>query len=497
MRADYIGCVASPVRALFRLLLVLVCWAATIPGGLAQHESLGALRFTLDSLPQQEIWAGLTLGGEKIGYSHTTVRQRTDGRYDILTESVLLLRMLGFESLMEARTRDIVRADLTLDRFEAEFLMNGNRLKVEGRASTTSLALTLDNAGNRIDRNLEYSGSLYPASVVGFYAPVYGIEPGRAVRFAVFNPQSLQIGPVEQHVKANDPADRFAGLAYEISTRMEGQDSILWLDRNGRFLLEEAMNGSMAAIPESEPGAKAYLSAARLNSRDLVAGLSLVRADRTLDHPDRMARMEIELTGVDLPLASGPGQRCKAHDGVWHCELASGLFEPFDGDVAGSMASSLTVTASDARIIRLAKEITADARSDEQKLRAILRWLEANIRQEAADGFSALDVLSSRRAECQGHTYLYSALARSSGIPTRVANGLVYSADHGGFLYHTWAESLVDGQWRAVDPTFGQLIADATHVKIIEGEEYADVAPIVNLIGKVGAKIRSYEYRRE
>lgn len=487
----------SRVLPLLRLLLVLLSSAIAVPDGVAQHGPLGAIRFTIDSLPQKDIWAGLTLSDAKIGYSHTTVVRGPNGRHEIITESVLLLRMLGFENLMEARTRDIVLADLTLERFEAEFRMNGNRLKVEGRVDAGRLALTLENAGNKIDRELAYSGPLYPASAVGFYAPVHGIGPGLSFRFAVFNPQSLQIGAVEQRVSANDPSSRFAGLAYEITTRMEGQDSTMWLDRHGRFVLEEAMNGSMAAVPETEQSAKAYLSAARLNPGDMVTGLSLVKADRTLDHPDRIGRMEIELTGVDLPLASGPGQRCESHEGVWHCELSSGFSEPFDSKAPMPPGSSLAVPASDARIIRLAKEIAANSNSDEQKLRSILRWLESNIRQEAADGFSALDVLASRRAECQGHTYLYAALARASGIPTRVANGLVYSAGHRGFLYHTWAESLVQGAWRAVDPTFGQPIADATHIKIVEGEDYGDVAPIVNLIGKVGAKIRSYEYRRE
>ena len=494
MRADYIGSMASRIHSLLCLLLVLPSFAIAVPDGLAQP--LGAIRFTIDALPQKDIWAGMTLSDAKVGYSHTTLAAKADGRYEITTESILLLQMLGSANRVEFRTRDTVRADLTLERFDAEFLLGGNRLKIDGRADADHLKFTVDNAGNKVTRDLQYSGPLYPAAAVGFHALVSGFAPGRASRFTVFNPQSMQIGAVEQRVKAYDPAGRFNGQAYEIATRMEGQDSTLWLDRDGRFLLEVAMNGMLAATPATEQEAKAHLLAARLNTREVIVGISLVKADQAIQFPGRVDHMQIELKGIGLPLPSGPGQRCTSRHELWDCELESGLRARFEGNVADYLGASLTVPAQDARIRRLALEITAASKSEEEKLWAILRWLDAHIRKESVDGFSALDVLSSRRGECQGHSYLYAALARASGIPTRVANGLVYSAAHEGFLYHTWAESVLGGEWRAVDPTFGQPVADATHIKIVEGEDYGDLAPLTDLIGKVGVRIQSYEYGR-
>jgi transglutaminase-like putative cysteine protease len=72
---------------------------------------------------------------------------------------------------------------------------------------------------------------------------------------------------------------------------------------------------------------------------------------------------------------------------------------------------------------------------------------------------------------------------RALGVPTRVVNGLVYSAEHGGFLYHTWAESLVEGSWRAVDPTFNQTQADATHIALVRGESLTELVPLVDWVG--------------
>jgi hypothetical protein len=84
---------------------------------------------------------------------------------------------------------------------------------------------------------------------------------------------------------------------------------------------------------------------------------------------------------------------------------------------------------------------------------------------------------------------LYAAFARAAKIPTRVVNGVVYSKNHQGFLYHTWAESLVDGRWMAIDPTLRQIPADATHIKLIEGERMGDLLPLVDLIGHIKIEI--------
>ena len=66
-----------------------------------------------------------------------------------------------------------------------------------------------------------------------------------------------------------------------------------------------------------------------------------------------------------------------------------------------------------------------------------------------------------------------------------MVNGVVYSGQHGGFLYHTWNEPWIEGRgWQAVDPTLGQLNADATHVKLIEGESLAQLAPLAGMVGK-------------
>jgi transglutaminase-like putative cysteine protease len=76
-------------------------------------------------------------------------------------------------------------------------------------------------------------------------------------------------------------------------------------------------------------------------------------------------------------------------------------------------------------------------------------------------------VLAAGRGDCTEHSLLFVALARAAGIPARTVHGLV-AADLGdtpALYWHQWAQVWV-GEWLDVDPTFGQPVADATHLAL-------------------------------
>jgi transglutaminase-like putative cysteine protease len=131
----------------------------------------------------------------------------------------------------------------------------------------------------------------------------------------------------------------------------------------------------------------------------------------------------------------------------------------------------------------LAKELSADSKTKWQLAKNINLWVHLNLEKEMVDTVTALDALLERRGECQSHTFLFTALARASGIPTRIVNGLVYSKDYEGFLYHAWPEVFV-GEWRAMDPTFGQDRVDATHIKLAENSN-ENAFRLMEFVGKI------------
>ena len=91
------------------------------------------------------------------------------------------------------------------------------------------------------------------------------------------------------------------------------------------------------------------------------------------------------------------------------------------------------------------------------------------------------------QGDCNEHTALFVGLARAAGISARIAAGVVYSnrvTPQGSFYYHAWPEVYFgsEGGWVPVDPTFGQWVADATHVKLVEG----DLARQIEIMGVLG-----------
>ncbi len=100
---------------------------------------------------------------------------------------------------------------------------------------------------------------------------------------------------------------------------------------------------------------------------------------------------------------------------------------------------------------------------------------------------NALEVLQVGQGDCNEHTSLFVGLARAAGIPARIAAGVVYTdriGDKGAFYYHAWPEVWFGegGGWVPVEPTFGQFPADATHVKLVEG----DLARQIEVMGVMG-----------
>jgi transglutaminase-like putative cysteine protease len=98
---------------------------------------------------------------------------------------------------------------------------------------------------------------------------------------------------------------------------------------------------------------------------------------------------------------------------------------------------------------------------------------------------NAVAVLESRRGDCNEHAQLLTALARSLGIPARVASGLAYL--DGRFYYHAWVEVWL-GDWVAVDPTWGQFPADAAHLRLVTGG-LSQQAELLRVIGRLGIDV--------
>jgi hypothetical protein len=127
----------------------------------------------------------------------------------------------------------------------------------------------------------------------------------------------------------------------------------------------------------------------------------------------------------------------------------------------------------DPRLVEASKKAVAGAKDPFAAARAINTFVYGHItRKSLGKAFSsAIEALTQKEGDCTEHAVLFSALAKIAGLPTRLVTGLVYvGGEDGGFGYHEWVEVwLGSAGWVAMDPTFGQDLADPTHVKFTEG----------------------------
>jgi len=144
------------------------------------------------------------------------------------------------------------------------------------------------------------------------------------------------------------------------------------------------------------------------------------------------------------------------------------------------------IQSQDTRIQAQARQIVDGNRDPVAATRLLNDWVYREITKEITISVpSALEVLETRRGDCNEHAILFVAMARAVGLPARTAAGLVHV--RGSFYYHAWPEVFL-GEWVAVDPTFGQFPADASHLRFTIGG-LARQAELIRLIGRLSLDI--------
>ena len=442
--------------------------------------------------PWHEYWTGIIFNGDKIGFTHQQFIPEQE-RFRISSEAALRLRFLMIDKQFTATTHDWVDAELQLQQLEYLYKIDKSRRLVKGEVHDNQLALEVSTQDHTDKKVLQFEGELVPMNAIYLYPVLHGLKVGKVYNYQVFDGESLAIHPVQQKIIAYQSSELFDEKAFKVETEVLGLSTTTWLDATGLPQLEVSLRGTLFSALEPEEHAKEYLTQAALAKSDHLLTYSLIPVANEIENPRSLTTMQVRLSGVPetFGLINTSMQQCHKGKGAWVCQIQS------NGKATDSMQTlppptivrdvspSITVNSTAKEIIKLAHDITATSADTNDQVKHILDWLDANIEKEIVDSFNSLDVLAQRKAECQGHSLLYAALARSLGIPTRLLNGVVYSQDHNAFLYHTWVESYIDHRWQAIDPTFGQRHADATHIALIEGEELAELTALLPLIGKL------------
>ena len=110
----------------------------------------------------------------------------------------------------------------------------------------------------------------------------------------------------------------------------------------------------------------------------------------------------------------------------------------------------------DTNTLKLADEICVDCDTDEEKVKAIYKWMIYNFEynydcEPFIQYFNVRKTLSARKGICYDFSHLFAALCRSQNIPCYVVDG--DKRDNAQY-HHTWNRVCFDGSWWDIDVTF-------------------------------------------
>lgn len=471
-------------------VFLLMFWLWLGPGGaLAEVRS--------PAFQERDDWSGTYYRGHKLGFTHARVER--DGP-DLVVHTRVFFRLNAGGAEQSTIITQTTRLDerLRLKRFSLLQEIMGNRQRVEGRRNGGVLEYEVTTRGYQKTKTMPLDEDIYPASTVWLNVMDRGLKVGDSGTLRIFIEPFQMITPMSYRVLRAEKV-KVNGREHEalvVHQNYAGMDSTLWVGKDGSILLERTPHGFESRLEDEETAQD--LGPGTLSVSNLIT-LSLITVNRAIPDPEALEELTVRLSRLRRPDAVPEDQRqtilqsAPAGGGLYTLTLRVRPEAPLRAAPVGLPVSGLNrpeylaetpeIQSKHPMIQALARELVGEGRQAWPAARAINRWVFRNLDKVLVDSFTALDALHRRRGECQSHTNLFAALARAAGIPTRVVNGLVYSRQYKGFLYHAWPEVYV-GEWRALDPTLGQERVDATHIKLSTGN-YEGALKLMEFIGQV------------
>jgi transglutaminase-like putative cysteine protease len=214
---------------------------------------------------------------------------------------------------------------------------------------------------------------------------------------------------------------------------------------------------------------------------DMIA--DAVRIDRPLGDAAGLRELRLVVGAPrNFTLRDAPNQEVRRRaDGKLDVVLRARPGPPvLAADRAAALVVSANADADHPAVAALARELTGGVADREEQVGRLVDWVFLNLAKNLSSNLTtASQVLARRAGDCTEHALLFVALARAAGIPAREVSGLVYMGDDiRRFGWHAWAEVDVGGRWLQVDPSWGERVANPTHLTLGVGDDSDWVAAI-------------------
>ena len=459
---------------------VVSFWAVMI--GLLMQREWGGKRIeptagSEEATATSSTWLGIFVtDGPQVGHVH--LRRLPEERQGLpgvrfTMSSRMALNLLGRDTDLELvgtfwRSLEQPLAELDLS---VESL--GQTLKLAGEVKDGSLKGTVESGGETLPLDLPMDPEILLQTGFGTASRFPSMDVGDDFRMDSFDPLTMQKATARVRCVALETLD-IDGVALEarrLEVTTSGFTSVAWVDEAGEVVRAETPFG--LTMQRLSPERASAMAGPAATGGDLL-GLTAIKP--TGERPQRgAAELRIRVSGLEdgVEIPVGAFQSWTAGGELRITRNADPEAVRGGGgrrDFAPLLAADPFVQSDHPRLVEQATAIVGDVEEPRARARRIHDWVYENLEKVPVMSIpSALEVLESRKGDCNEHTVLFTALARAAGLPTRIAIGVVWSDDLDGFYYHAWPEVWVGDGFERFDPTLDQAPADATHVKFLEG----------------------------
>ncbi|MBX9929545.1 MAG: transglutaminase-like domain-containing protein [Gemmatimonadaceae bacterium] len=508
---------------------ILVAWGVGL-GLLAQREFFQSRGTRLADAALQ-LYPGATFfavsqGGRHIGFASTTIDTLPD-QIDVVDYFVADLNVAGQDYRASARSTMTLSRALALRNFDVQIDAAGNPIRAVGRTvGDTAVRYVLGAPGASVDtQTVRVQGPILLPTLVPM-AAMLGERPKVGRRFSIptIDPGSMQQRTARLIVRAEslftvDDSAAFDTVsrdwkralrdtvrAWRIETE-DGAGFTGWVDAQGR-VVQAAQPGGIVLTRMAYELAFENWRIARDRTRGTGARTARGGGADILERSaigagaiigaKRVERLRVVLKNVALGGYTLDGDRQRLvgdtltirKEGREALTPSWSLLAPapdFKTRFATTLQSEPLLQANDLNMVRRAVAIAGNDRDPRVLAEKINRWVYDSLQKVVTFSVpNALEVLRTRKGDCNEHTQLYVALTRALGIPSRAATGLAYV--NGKFYYHAWPEVWLGNRWVAVDPTFGQFPADAAHIRFVVGG-LAQQTELLRLVGNLRIQV--------
>lgn len=495
-------------RGVLPILLALALWAGvkSMAGPADSPRRQGAPS-------PQERWFVVILGGTPVGYFRERVSSGPGGGFTTETLMVMVINRLGSRVDLSVSGRIEEGPDGLIRRTGSETKASALVMKSAATMGDGIIEIRSESGGKSYVRSVPFKGSLLgpeglrrrskaairqPGDVLEYQTYADELEkPARGKRTCLGREKIRVLGREIQALKTEELLEG------------TGAKALAWLDADHEAVRQEMATpfGAAEFVRATREQAQAAAGGASLSEE--IYARSVIRTDIRLPKARTLLGMKARLvrrdTSLDWPdLGTTQQKVLDRAAGSLDLEVRRPAaprplrLPPPSQSVDKPFLAANAVIQSDDPVLRAETRriLTgeSDAWSAALKLR---RWVAENMTFDAGIALApSSELFKDRHGTCLGYATLLAAMARATGIPSRVVIGYVYL--QGVFGGHAWTEVRIGETWLPLDAAVvSPGVADAARIGVAASSLYEGSGSLTGgaasqLMGQVDIRILEY-----